>query len=59
MKKYHCYEKVSENYICTLYTFTDVLNLQLFLREKGTDLFTQDVKMAKKEVERVFGQKKG
>ncbi len=54
MNKYHCYEKNTEYYICTLYSYTDVLNLQLFLREKGTDLFTQNVKMAKKEVKNVF-----
>lgn len=57
MNKYHCYEKGTEYYICTLYSYTDVLNLQLFLREKGTDLYTQDVKMAKKEVKKVFSDK--
>ena len=54
MNKYHCYETESKNYICTLYSYTDVLNLQLFLREKGTDLYTQDVKMSKKESKKVF-----
>lgn len=58
MKKYHCYEKGSENYICTLYTFTDVLNLQLFLQEKGTDLILKSVKLAKKEVKKIFGKEK-
>ena len=56
MKKYHCYERGSENYICTLYSFTDVLNLQLFLKEKGTDLFTQQVKMSKQAAKKVFGK---
>ena len=54
MQKYHCYEKGSNNYICTLYSYTDVLNLQLFLREKGTDLITQNLKLSKKEVHKVF-----
>ena len=54
MQKYHCYEKDTENYICTLYSYTDVLNLQLFLREKGTDLITRDLKLTKKEVRKVF-----
>ena len=54
MNKYHCYEKKSDNYICTLYSLTDVLNLQLFLREKGTDLYARDLKMSKKESKKVF-----
>lgn len=56
MKKYHCYEIGTENYICTLYSYTDVLNLKLFLREKNTDLFTRPLKMGKKEVKKVFGK---
>ena len=56
MNKYHCYEVGSENYICTLYTYTDVLNLQLFLKEKGFDLILKPVKMDKKQVKRVFGK---
>lgn len=56
MQKYHCYEVGTENYICTLYSYTDVLNLQLFLREKNTDLFTRPLKMEKKEVKKVFGK---
>ena len=55
MNKYHCYEKATENYICTLYSYTDVLNLQLFLKEKGTDLITKPLKLSKKEAEKVFG----
>lgn len=58
MNKYHCYEKESQNYICTLYTYTDVLNLQLFLREKGTDLFTQPVKLSKKEINKILVKEK-
>lgn len=54
MEKYHCYEKSTEYYICTLYTYTDVLNLQLFLQEKGTDLFTTSVKLSKKESKKIF-----
>lgn len=56
MEKYHCYEKGTEYYICTLYTFTDVLNLQLFLREKGTDLITKPVKLDKKNVKKIFSK---
>lgn len=56
MQKYHCYEKGSENYICTLYSYTDVLNLQLFLQEKGTDLIMKPLKLSKKEVKKVFGK---
>ena len=58
MNKYFCYEKESQNYICTLYTYTDVLNLQLFLREKGTDLFTQSVKLSKKEISKILVKEK-
>ena len=58
MNKYHCYEKESQNYICTLYTYTDVLNLQLFLREKGTDLFTQPVKLSKNEINKILVKEK-
>lgn len=58
MNKYFCYEKESQNYICTLYTYTDVLNLQLFLREKGTDLFTQPVKLSKKEINKILIKEK-
>lgn len=54
MNKYHCYEKGSGNYICTLYSYTDVLNLQLFLNEKGTDLFLQPIKMGRKRVRKIF-----
>lgn len=56
MNKYHFYEAGSENYICTLYTYTDVLNLQLFLKEKGLDLILKPVKMDKKQVKKVFGK---
>lgn len=56
MNKYHCYEKESGNYICTVHSYTDVLNLQLFLKEKGTDLYTQPVKLSKKEVKKIFGK---
>ena len=56
MNKYHCYEKGTEYYITTLYSYTDVLNLQLFLQEKGTNLFTSSVKLSKKEVKKVFGE---
>ena len=56
MQKYHCYEKGTEYYITTLYSYTDVLNLQLFLQEKGTGLFTTSVKLDKKEVKKVFGK---
>jgi hypothetical protein len=58
MQKYHCYEKGTGYYICTLYTYTDVLNLQLFLKEKGTDLFTEDRKLSKKEAKKIFGLRK-
>lgn len=54
MNKYHCYEKGTDIFICTLYSYTDVLNLQLFLREKGTDLIPKPLKMSKKEVKKVF-----
>lgn len=57
MNKYHCYEKGSENYICTLYSYTDVLNLQLFLNEKGTDLILKPVKMSRKNVRKIFNNK--
>lgn len=57
MNKYHCYETSTKNYICTLYTYTDVLNLQLFLKEKGSDLFTQSVKMTKKNAKDIFENK--
>lgn len=57
MNKYHCYEKGSKNYICTLYTYTDVLNLQIYLNELGKDLYTQPVKMGRKTVKRIFNQK--
>ena len=56
MNKYHCYEAESDNYICTLYTYTDVLNLQIFLKEKNTDLILKPVKMDKKQVKKVFGK---
>ena len=56
MDRYNCYEKDSDNFICTLYTYTDVLNLQLFLREKGTDLCIKPVKMSKANVRKVFGK---
>lgn len=56
MNKYHCYELGTENYICTLYSYTDVLNLQLFLAEKGTDLFTQSVKLDKKQRKKLFSK---
>ena len=58
MQKYHCYEKDTGYYICTLYTYTDVLNLQLFLQEKGTDLITEDRKISKKESKKIFGLRK-
>lgn len=58
MQKYHCYEKGTGYYICTLYTYTDVLNLQLFLKEKGADLFTEDRKLSKKESKKIFGLRK-
>ena len=58
MNKYFCYEKQSQNYICTLYTYTDVLNLQLFLQEKGTELFTQPVKLSKKEINKILVKEK-
>ena len=54
MCKYYCYEKDTEKYICTLYSFTDVLNLQLFLREKKTDLIALPRKLDKKTVKKVF-----
>lgn len=56
MNKYFCYEKDTENYICTLYSFTDVLNLQLFLKEKKTDLIALPRKMDKKTVRKVFNE---
>lgn len=56
MCKYFCYEKGTENYICTLYSFTDVLNLQLFLKEKNTDLIALPRKMDKKTVKKVFSE---
>ena len=56
MDKYHCYEKGTENYICTLYTFTDVLNLQLFLKEKNSDLIIKPVKLDKKQIKKIFGR---
>jgi len=54
MQKYHCYEKGTGFYITTLYSYTDVLNLQLFLKEKGTDLETRSYKMCKSERKKVF-----
>lgn len=56
MNKYHCYEKGTENFICTLYTFTDVLNLQLFLKEKNSDLIIKPVKLDKKQIKKIFGR---
>ena len=58
MQKYHCYESGTEYYITTLYSYTDVLNLQLFLKEKGTDLFITSVKLSKQEVKKVFAKEK-
>lgn len=58
MQKYHCYENGTGYYICTLYTYTDVLNLQLFLKEKGTDLFTEDRKLSKKGAKKIFSLRK-
>ena len=54
MKKYFCYEKGNGYYITTLYSYTDVLNLQLFLQEKGTDLEVKDVNLCKSERRKVF-----
>lgn len=56
MTKYFCYEKDTENYICTLYSFTDVLNLRLFLQEKKTDLIALPRKLDKKTAKKVFGE---
>lgn len=58
MNRYNCYETGTENYICTLYSYTDVLNLQLFLKEKGSDLFFTPIKLSKKTVRKVFGTDK-
>lgn len=57
LQKYHCYEASTDNYICTLYRLTDVLNLQLYLKEHNSDLYVQAVKMPKKEREMIFSKK--
>lgn len=57
MEKYHIYEKGTGYYITTLYSYTDVLNLQLFLKEKGTDLEVRSYKMCKSERKKVFSRK--
>lgn len=54
MKKYFCYEKETGYYITTLYSYTDVLNLQLFLREKGTDIEVSSRQLCKGERRKVF-----
>ena len=56
MLKYHVYEKKTGYYITTLYSYTDVLNLQLFLREKGTDLEIRSYKLCKSERKKVFSK---
>ena len=55
MEKYHAYEKGSGNYICTLYTYTDVLNLQIFAQEKGTEIEIHPLTLSKSEIKSVFG----
>jgi hypothetical protein len=57
MNKYHVYEKDSEIYICDVYSYTDFLNLQLFMKEKGTDIFATTMKMSKQLVRKVFKHK--
>ena len=57
MKKYFCYEKTTNNYITTCYGITDVLNLQLFVREKGSDLYIREVPISKKTIKKVFSKK--
>ena len=54
MNKYYVYEKETGYYITTLYSYTDVLNLQLFLQEKGTDLEIRSRKLCKSERRKVF-----
>lgn len=54
MQKYHVYEKGTGFYITTLYSYTDVLNLQLFLREKGTDIEVSSRQLCKGERRKVF-----
>ena len=54
MEKYHGYEKGTGYYITTLYSYTDVLNLQLFLQEKGTDVEIRARKLSKSERRKVF-----
>lgn len=56
MEKYHVYESGTDNYVCTLYTYTDVLNLQIFAQEKGTDIEIRPVKLSKKQTMSVFGK---
>lgn len=57
MDKYHCYEKGTDLFICTLYTYTDVLQLQTFLQEKGSDLEIKPIKMSKKLTKKIFNTK--
>ena len=57
MEKYHVYEKGTEFYITTLYSYTDVLNLQLFLQEKGTDLEIRARKLCKSERRKMYSKK--
>ncbi len=59
MNKYHVYEKETENYICDVYSYTDFLNLQIFAKEKGTDIFATTMKMSKKLVRKIFDNKEG
>ena len=54
MNKYHIYEVGSENYVCDLYGYTDFLKLQMFMQEKGTDIFFTTQKLSKKMVRKVF-----
>jgi hypothetical protein len=56
MEKYHVYEKGTGFYITTLYSYTDVLNLQLFLQEKGTDLEIRARKLCKSERRKMFSK---
>jgi SepF-like predicted cell division protein (DUF552 family) len=58
LKRYNCFEKETEIYICSVYTYTDLLNLKQFLEEKGIEIFTRDVKMGKRAMKNIWNANK-
>jgi SepF-like predicted cell division protein (DUF552 family) len=58
LKRYNCFEKETEIYICSVYSYTDLLNLEQFLKEKGIEIFTRDIKMSKHTMKHVWNENK-